>query len=348
MELRYPDSVEEAARIARVALPMAVSHHLAATPVNYAVLYEYVSGRNAALREAADPLFKHPDQLAQEKLTELFHRFVVQDNASVLSQLHGQVQSALIAALQSMGTHATESTRHQEQLKAGMAKLAGERDASAINAIIEGLIACTHTMLASGARMQQHLQVAGQELESLRAEFARNRDEAPIDALTGTHTRRAFEARLAQASDEMLKRGEKISVAVIDIDSFKALNEKHGHLVGDQIIKFVAKNIRDNLRDSDFLARFGGEEFAVILAGIPLHGAVTVAKNIVNRVARSTIRQKHTGERVGHVTVSAGVAELDPRESGTRLVNRAVTALYMAKRQGRNRVCHAAKEGRFR
>lgn len=348
MELRYPDSADEAARIARVALPMAGRHHLAATPVTYAVLYEYVSGRNEALRQAADPLFNSTDQVNQDRLTELFHRFVVQDNASLLRQLHGQLQSVLTAALQTMGSVGTDSARYTEQLKSGMAKLAGERDAGTISAIVEGLIADTQAMLASGARMQQRLQAAGHELESLRTEVERHRDEAPIDALTGAHTRRAFEKHLAEIGDEMLKRGEKISVAIIDIDGFKELNEKHGHLVGDQIIKFVANAIRDTLQSGDFLARFGGKEFAVIMAGVPLHGAVAVAKNITARVARSALKQKHTGERVGHVTVSIGVAELDPRESGVRLVNRAITALNTAKHQGRNRVCHATKDKRFR
>lgn len=348
MELRYPDNMDEAARIARVALPMAGLHHLPATPVNYAVLYEYVSGRNEALRRAAESLFKDGEQVNQDNLTELFHRFVVQDNASLLRQLRGDLQSVLIAALQTMTSLGTDSNRYQEHLKAGMAKLAGERDAATVSAIIEGLIADTNTMLASGTRLQQRLQTAGQELENLRNEFERNRDEAPIDALTGTHTRRAFEKYLAGIGDELLKRGEKVCVAIVDIDGFKDLNEKHGHLMGDQVLKFVANAIRDTIRGGDFLARFGGEEFAVIMPATPLHGAITVAKNIVTRVARSALKQKHTGERVGYITVSAGVAELDPRESGTRLIHRAVTALYTAKNQGRNRVCHATKEKRYR
>jgi len=348
MELLYPDSTDEAARIARVALPMAGRHHLPATPVNYAVLYEYVSGRNEALRQAAEALFQSNEQVSQDNLTELFHRFVVQDNASLLRQLRGELQSVLAAALQTVASLGSDSMRYQEQLKVGMAKLADERDAATVNAIIDGLIADTNAMLTSGARMQQRLQTAGQELEQLRTEFERNRDEAPIDALTGTHTRRAFEKHLAEIGDEMLKRGEKICIAVIDIDGFKDLNDKHGHLVGDQVIKFIANAIRETIRSGDFLARFGGEEFAVIMTGTPLHGAITVAKNIVARVARSSLKQKHTGERVGHVTVSVGVAEQDPRESGTRLIHRAVTALYMAKHQGRNRVCHATKEKRYR
>lgn len=348
MELRYPDSVDEAARIARVALPMAGQHHLPATPVNYAVLYEYVSGRNEALRQAAAPLFKDAAQVSQENLTELFHRFVVQDNASLLRQLRGDLTSVLAAALQTMAELGTDGNRYQEQLKTGMAQLAGEKDADAVRAIIDGLISHTDTMLASGAKMQQRLQTANQELESLRSEFERSRDEAPIDALTGAHTRRAFEKELADITDETLKRGDKLCVAILDIDDFRNLNEKHGHLVGDQVIKFVAGAIRETVRGGDLVSRFGGEEFAVIMSGTPLTGAITVAKNIVARVGRSTLKQKQTGERVGRITVSAGVAELDPRESAPRLISRAVTALYMAKHQGRNRVCHAAKDKRFR
>jgi diguanylate cyclase len=348
MELRYPDSIDEAARIARVALPLASRHHLPATPVNYAVLYEYVSGRNEELHKVARALFEDARGLNQEELTTLFHRFIVQDNASVLRELRGNLQSVVAAAVQSMSVLGGDSAQYQARLQHALQQLSQATTAEEVSAVIRAVVAETQSLLAGSTRLLQQLQAAHQDLEALRSEFERSQGEATLDALTQAQTRRTFDQQLVARCEESIKRGSHLSVLIVDIDRFKEFNERHGHLVGDQIIKFVADSIRDSVRGADLLARFGGEEFAVILADTPLVGAVQVGKNIVARVSRAALKQRASGERVGTITVSAGVAELDPRESPAALVRRAVTALYTAKNQGRNRVCQSGKGKRPR
>jgi diguanylate cyclase len=125
---------------------------------------------------------------------------------------------------------------------------------------------------------------------------------------------------------------------IIDIDHFKKFNDKYGHIVGDEVLKFVAKNIRKVVRGNDLVARIGGEEFAVILPETPLMGAVTVGENVRTSIARLKLERKGKTEKLETITVSIGAAQYQPGESLENFVNRADQALYSAKNAGRNRV----------
>ena len=123
-----------------------------------------------------------------------------------------------------------------------------------------------------------------------------------------------------------------------DLDRFKLVNDRFGHLVGDRLLRLFAEILVQNVRGQDRVARFGGEEFAVMLPGANLDDAIEAAERI-----RKCLESKHwtlepSGERVGKMTVSVGVAQLRPNETGIELVQRANSHLYEAKTQGRNRV----------
>jgi diguanylate cyclase (GGDEF)-like protein len=157
------------------------------------------------------------------------------------------------------------------------------------------------------------------------------------DALTGAHNRVHFDERLRTELAYAVRHGTALSLALFDIDHFKRVNDTHGHLAGDQVLRHVARIAARQLRAEDMFARYGGEEFAVILRGIDLSGCVRVAERL-----RSTIEVLPTGfeKRVIPVTISVGCAMFDdaPERRGESLVARADSRLYAAKRTGRNRV----------
>jgi diguanylate cyclase len=110
-------------------------------------------------------------------------------------------------------------------------------------------------------------------------------------------------------------------------------------LVGDQAIRLIAQALRSNVKGKDFVARFGGEEFVVLLPDTPLLGALALAKHLLEVIARLRIRKFNSTEIVGSITVSAGVAQLKPNESSIEFIGRADHGLLQAKASGRNRVC---------
>ena len=159
------------------------------------------------------------------------------------------------------------------------------------------------------------------------------------DPLTGLANRRHFELMLAGEVDRVARAGEPALVLMIDIDHFKKVNDAHGHPAGDEVLKHVARSLQECIRPMDTVARFGGEEFAMILPNCPPSFAQAVAERIRMRIEVMTI-PIGPGESV-RVTVSLGGAFAPQwvRSSPLLWVERADQQLYRAKSEGRNRAC---------
>lgn len=182
-------------------------------------------------------------------------------------------------------------------------------------------------------RLSERVALLRAELRRLRAENARLQRLATTDPLTGVGNRLALRTRLDESVSADRRTGTGTSLLVIDIDHFKAFNDRFGHPAGDRALRRVARLLRAALRETDFLARFGGEEFVVLLPGTGLSGAVEVGE----RLRLAVTDGSWPGEAV---TVSIGAATLGPAPAGAgKLVRDADRALYRAKAAGRNRVC---------
>ncbi|CEJ12819.1 Response regulator PleD [bacterium YEK0313] len=174
--------------------------------------------------------------------------------------------------------------------------------------------------------------------DRLRDNVQQSIEMAITDALTGLHNRRYMERHLGTLVEQAILRGKPLSVLILDIDHFKAVNDTHGHDVGDEVLREFAARIRKNVRGIDLTCRLGGEEFVVIMPDTDASVASIVAERIRARVAGDPFPIQK-GARAIDVTVSIGMAQCRPTDSGAEpLVKRADQALYQAKRSGRNRV----------
>jgi len=158
---------------------------------------------------------------------------------------------------------------------------------------------------------------------------------ASIDKLTGLFNRQALDALLTQTLKDVKRDGFPLSTVVLDIDHFKSVNDRYGHASGDIVIAVVAGLLKEKLRKNDIVARWGGEEFLLLLRDCPLNEAVRLAEEIRQSVAELAITLP---KETVHVTVSAGVAEYVPEETAGGFFVRADDALYRAKAAGRNRI----------
>ncbi len=194
--------------------------------------------------------------------------------------------------------------------------------------------------------MQLNEELAETQRQLLRANRELKRNEATIqelmltDSLTGVGNRRRLDEALAIEVERGRRYGNTLCLLIMDLDHFKEVNDRYGHAVGDEVLKRFAALLRDHCRQSDLVARFGGEEFVLLLPDVHLESAVACAERIRQRLASQPL-----APQVGRVTASFGVAMLSSNEEGGDLLRRADQALYRSKKEGRNRVTQSIAPG---
>jgi len=159
------------------------------------------------------------------------------------------------------------------------------------------------------------------------------------DPLTGLVNRRQFELTLAREVDRVARAGEPALVLMVDIDRFKSVNDTHGHAAGDLVIQSVAAALLDSVRPMDTVARFGGEEYAVILPNCPPAFGQTVAERIRRKVEESMVQISLQQSISVTISIGGAYAPQWVRSSSALWIERADRQLYRAKAEGRNRAC---------
>ncbi len=172
------------------------------------------------------------------------------------------------------------------------------------------------------------------EASTLRSRVQQQHQAAQIDLLTGTYNRTAYEERVAQEYARWKRFGTPVSMAVLDIDNFKAINDSYGHQAGDKVLATIASVLASNVRETDFLARYGGEEFVLLMPGAEAESGMQVLEKL--RLAVQECGFHYRGEAVP-ITVSCGIAEFRSADSSAETFARADRAMYKAKQGGRNR-----------
>jgi len=174
--------------------------------------------------------------------------------------------------------------------------------------------------------------------ERLRDNVQLSIEMAITDALTGLFNRRYMESHLSTLIDQTAGRGKPLSLLLVDIDYFKAINDNHGHDAGDDVLREFALRVRKSIRGIDLACRYGGEEFVIVMPETDMAVATTVAERLRRRIAADPFAIGQAGDKV-EVTISIGIAALNgAKDTAPALLKRADQALYRAKRDGRNRV----------
>jgi diguanylate cyclase len=185
----------------------------------------------------------------------------------------------------------------------------------------------------------RHMQLKLDEMEKLAesAQYAieEQRKKAMHDSLTGLPNREAYQQRLEQEVQRIERYGGNLSLMVCDVDLFKRINDAYGHLAGDKVLKIIAKSLQKNLRSSDFIARFGGEEFVALMPETSTNEAKIVAEKMRRKIEESPFNFK---KEPVQITVSFGISEFAKGETADEVFSRADKALYEAKDKGRNQV----------
>ena len=249
----------------------------------------------------------------------------------------------LLSVLRQMVQEITDKTEHlahdlgekNQGLSENVSNLKSSRDKNEILRLLSTVVMQAGRIHSTVESSHQELLETRQSLNAMQEELAETRQMLNEDALTGALNRRGLEQTLSREIARAQRTHTRLSVAMLDLDHFKRVNDEYGHEAGDQMLVHFTSLIRSVMRKSDALVRFGGEEFILLLPETDLRGAHFVLGRLQQVMARSPLNYE---KKQINTTFSAGVATLKPDENGHVLLRRADDAVYAAKNAGRNAI----------
>jgi diguanylate cyclase len=330
---------ERTMAFAEIALGQMKALRQPATPRNYEIWFTYATGYSPSLNQKLNEILKERGALTDADLESVYETYLAPTRLTdridkVGDQVMGEIEQVMAMIDAAAGT----ANSYSESLADVSERLGQSKDREGLRAIVESLVQAAKEMEESNQKLEARLSASKQEITDLQNNLEVVRNESLTDPLTQLYNRKFFDATLAQAIEEANTKNEPLSLMMTDIDHFKAFNDNFGHLTGDQVLRLVAISMKQNVKGQDTAARYGGEEFAVILPNTVLRSAIVVGDHIRRAVMTKELMKRSTGEHLGRVTISVGVATLRKGDTVQSLMERTDACLYAAKRHGRNRV----------
>jgi diguanylate cyclase len=333
------DEHERTIAFGEVALSQIKSLHHTANPRNYEIWYVYATGYNPQLNQVINEKLARNGKLTESELDQLYETYLSHLKTTDCIDKVGARVMGEIDDLTNLITEALGMTADYDASLAGAdQQLEKASSREQLVEIIEVLAKSTRQMRETNRALEERLTQSKSEISGLQHSLEAIRAESLTDPLTGLGNRKYFDRMIDMTVQTALANRQPLSLLMFDIDHFKSFNDSYGHLTGDQVLRLVAMSLKHIVRAHDITARFGGEEFAVVLPTTTLRQALTIADQIRRAVMAKELKKKSTGKILGRVTISVGVSMLRPGDDTDALIERADACLYAAKRNGRNRV----------
>ena len=336
--MQYSDGIEDSRRYLRLTLELIGKHGLPTDPLNYCIWYEYVTGNNEELKAAIDNHLEKEGTFSTETNQQFYNQYIETDQEKLTSLVReelNKVFSEIIGAVDTADQVFSQSANNMEVIDESIVPNLSQDQLKMIVKQIKNEIT---SLESSSSSFQQQLQQANHEIDQLKSKMALYRTESLKDPLTQIDNRRGFDKALAENITQSQANGTSLCLIIADIDFFKKVNDTYGHLVGDNVIRMVAATLKNSIKGKDLAARIGGEEFAILLPDTPVDGAMKLANDIRLAFEGLDLKKKSTGESLGKITLSFGVATYREGEAVDDFINRADEALYQSKETGRNKV----------
>src|SRR5579863_8300125 len=324
---------------AELALGQIRSLRQTAVPRNYEIWYVYATGYNSPLNKIINETLARNGKLTEADLEQIYETYLSHiKTTDRIDKVGSRVIGEIDDVMRLIGDALSVSANYDASLTGASEKLAAAKDRDQVTAVVESLLKSTRQMCDTNKALEERLTQSRTEISNLQQSLEAIRAESLTDPLTGLGNRKYFDRSIETAVQNALASREPLSLLMFDIDHFKSFNDSYGHLTGDQVLRLVGMSLKQAIKGQDITARYGGEEFAVILPNTALRPALTVADHIRRAVMSKELKKKSTGEILGRVTLSVGVAMLKAGEDTDSVIERADACLYAAKRAGRNRV----------
>lgn len=338
----YKGSVETSTEIAMRVMDDLRQSSLPATPEIYELFYVYHAELNTDVVRDLRGLIQKPGQLSLESAQAIYARYLSQDRTEAAMKQAGEKIQETIREVNAAVSDVKQSTEHYgKNLQKTVQMMKGTDDPGTIRTAVSGLVQDTQKMMETSNRLHDELDKSARVIHELQRNLEIVRREAMTDGLTGLSNRKAFDQEIKRVLHEAKAQSQAFTLLMVDIDHFKSFNDNYGHQVGDQVLRLVGRTLIEGIKGRDFAARYGGEEFAIILPDSNIMAGMAVGNSLRKAIAQKDVMNRNTGEKLGRITMSVGVAEYTVGESPEEMIERADSALYTAKHNGRNQVAAA-------
>lgn len=317
-----------------------------AFPRHYELWYTYSAGFDQKLNTAINEILRTRGKVTLDETVYLYDTFL---SPFRLGDKLDQFGSSFSNQIETMLDSIDQSMEVNEDYSSTLSELSSElgaaKNAGAVKTVVHQLVKATSVVRASHKEMEDKLRESQSQVAELKDNLEAARFENLTDELTGLGNRRLFDQTMTRKVRASSGIGTTFCLIMLDIDHFKQFNDTWGHQTGDQVLRLVGMTIKNSISAPDIAARYGGEEFAVIMPDTTLDEAIMQADHIREAIKDRKLLKRSTGEKLGNVTVSAGVARHEQNDTAATLIERADAALYSAKRAGRN--CVMSEKGDF-
>lgn len=323
----------------RRTLDFLATHALSAEPIHYWVVHEFLQGRNEELVRAVDDRINTGKPFDAYFILDIYERFVAGAAFRQFRGMGDDMEKLLGGLIENLRSADRNASGFQDSLNANIARLERDNDPTGLKAVAQNLLKAAVAANANNEALQKNLETTEQETKQLRSELEKQRRESITDALTGLLNRRGMEVEMTHVFNTTQE--VPAALLVLDIDHFKNINDTYGHAVGDVVIRKVAEMVSGIVPSDAVSARFGGEEFVVLLPGASPDHACSIGEKIRASIEKLRLVRRHDKLAISAFTISIGGAARSVSDTLDHLFERADKALYDAKTSGRNRVVMA-------
>jgi len=310
-----------------------------ADPKSYGVWYAVAAGDNGLLRQAVDKLIKSKGTPSPKDIENLYNTHISSAHISEkIDQLGLRVLGEIEHVVTTIETAQGTATNYRKNINDISERLDVANDREGTRSIVENLINATRLMETKNLALRGQLNSVLQEVAELRGALNAARKDSLTDTLTSLGNRKYFHQTLTAIIEQCHERKDPLSLLMVDIDHFKRVNDTYGHVIGDRVLRFVALALERNIKGQDIVARYGDDQFAVILPQTRLSAAIRIAQQMRVGLMNRDLLRHLVNEKKSPLTISVGVASLDRGGIAQALVEAANICLYAAKRCGLNRV----------